>query len=161
MSSKQHNKAINALSPRAISAGNKIKLSIRGQAFISHLPPIGRGQARLARPYPGGLFEKAAAAWIRTLDPETAASYLTALGTHGQPGHLSRTIKVLDCVSWHLMIVSISTQQARASISLVVICLLSCMSCPNRINCAFWTDHLCEHANRRDEHLQMLNFAHL
>ena len=52
------------------------------------MPPIDRGQARLARPYPGGLLEKAAAARIRTLHPETAASYLTALGTHGQPGNV-------------------------------------------------------------------------
>ena len=51
------------------------------------MPPIDRRQARLARAYPGGLLEKAAAGRIRTLDPETAASYLTALGTHGQPGH--------------------------------------------------------------------------
>ena len=51
-----------------------------------HLRPIDRGQTRLARPYPGGLFEKAVAAQIRTLDPETAANYLNALGTHGQPG---------------------------------------------------------------------------
>ena len=50
------------------------------------MPPIDQEQARLARPYPGGLFEKAVAARTRTLDPETAASYLTALGTHGQPG---------------------------------------------------------------------------
>ena len=42
------------------------------------------GQARLARPYPGGLFKKVVAARIRTLDPETAASYLTALHTHGR-----------------------------------------------------------------------------
>ena len=32
------------------------------------------------------LFEKAVAARIRSLDPETAASHLTALGTNGQPG---------------------------------------------------------------------------
>ena len=53
---------------------------------ITDLPPIDRGQARLARPYPGGLFGKAVAARIQMQDPETAASYLTALGTHGQPG---------------------------------------------------------------------------
>ena len=65
----------------ASSPTKKVKQTIRGQAFITHLPPIDRGQARLARPHPGGLFEKAAAAWIRTLDPETAACYLTSAPT--------------------------------------------------------------------------------
>ena len=41
---------------------------------------------RLARPYPGELFEKAAAE-PRRLDPETAISCLTALGSYGQPGN--------------------------------------------------------------------------
>ena len=53
--------------------------------FTTHLPPIDWGQTRLARPYPGGLFERLRAARIQTLDPETATGYLTALGTHGQP----------------------------------------------------------------------------
>ena len=61
-----------------------MKSSIHSQAFITHLLPINRGQACLARPYPGGLFGKAAAR-IQTLDPDTAASYLIAVGTQEQP----------------------------------------------------------------------------
>ena len=37
---------------------NKTKGSIRRQAFIMHLSPIDWGQTRLARSYPGGLFER-------------------------------------------------------------------------------------------------------
>ena len=59
------------------------KFSIRCQAFITHLPPIDRGQTSLTRPYPGGLVRKAAAG-IQMLDPKTTAGHLTTLETHGQ-----------------------------------------------------------------------------
>ena len=70
---------------------------------VDHKLANHRGQMRLARPYPEGLFEFSkvskeaafkAAARIQTLDPKTAAiygtwyTYLTALGTHGQQGQL-------------------------------------------------------------------------
>ena len=48
------------------------------------MPPIDQGQMRLVRPYPGELFEKAAAK-TQMLDPEIAVSCLTALDTHKQP----------------------------------------------------------------------------
>ena len=65
------------------------------------MPPIDRGQTRLARPYPRGLFAKAAAR-TRTLDPETAAKCLISLGTHGQPAALQQRYHMAEAAMTEL-----------------------------------------------------------
>ena len=71
---------------------------------VNHLLPyIHRGQMRLARPYPGGSLERAAAE-IQKLDPEIAIDCLTALGTHGQLGQLQvlagrKALELEGCVA--------------------------------------------------------------
>ena len=78
-----------------------------------HLPHIGRGQHRLAKPNTEGLSEKLAAR-TQMLDPKSAASYLTALGNHGQLGSILETAHHIT-VTFLLLVKPLTKARAQAS----------------------------------------------
>ena len=74
----------------------RISVETRGKSSIS-----GRPSSHICHPLIGGVyasqdpipedFSKKASGRTQMLDPETAASYLTALDSHGQPGIIVET----------------------------------------------------------------------